>query len=104
MQKSSTALTATNCVRIAFKLKPKEINYSLKTFWHIEVWLEPEPHWFVPDCPCSVVGGTFDGKYVALYVCARTIRGSARATRAVVNIAVGVEGAARAGAHVQRFI
>lgn len=59
--------------------------------------MEPEPHWFVPDCPCSVVGGTFDGRYVALYVCARASRGSASTARAAENILLEldeVEGAA----------
>ena len=53
--------------------------YALKTFWHIEFGSEPVPHWFVPLWPCSDFAGAFDGRYVALYVCARTATGSARA-------------------------
>src|SRR6266702_1742876 len=46
---------------------------SLKAFWHCDVWLEPDPHWFVPDCPCSEWFGALEGRYVAEYVCARTL-------------------------------
>lgn len=59
-------------------------NYLLYAFWHMEPWLEPVPHWFVPDWPCSEWLGAFDGRYVALYVCARAFATSAlSATNAV---------------------
>jgi hypothetical protein len=34
----------------------------------MEVWFTAVPHWLVPVCPSSVVGGRFDGRYVALYI------------------------------------
>lgn len=35
----------------------------------------------VPDWPSSVVFGTFDGRYVALYVCANALEARAKDTR-----------------------
>lgn len=59
---------------------------ALKTFWHIDVWLEPVPHWFVPLCPFSVVFGAVLGKYVALYVWAPTKSGRATMDATVASM------------------
>lgn len=67
-QKSSTELT----VRLGNQKTKliKHLEDVLYAFWQIDVWLDPVPHWLVPNCPCSVCAGTLEGKYVAVY-CAK---------------------------------